>query len=221
MYIIMVGPPGSGKGTIGIELCGRFNLTHLGTGDIFREEISKQTELGLEAHKYISKGELVPDDITIQMVEAYLDKLENVLLDGFPRTIPQADALQKYLQNKGKSITAVIELNVPDEDIVTRTSSRVVCPDKKCGAAFNTIFMPPKVDGICDKCGKSLIKRKDDNPETIRERLEVYHSDTEVLIDYYRKLNLVERIDIDIYSPTTKEDSINAAEKAILKRCNR
>ena len=187
MYIIMLGAPGTGKGTIGNEICKHYNLMHIATGDIFRAEIKNQTELGKKANEYISKGQLVPDDVTIAMCESYLDKSDNVLLDGFPRTIHQAEALKEYLANKGKSVTAVIDLNVPDEDIVVRTSSRIICSNKECGAVFNTVFMKPKVEGICDVCGSKLIKRPDDNPDTIRKRLETYHKQTEPLIEFYEK----------------------------------
>ena len=218
MYIIMLGAPGSGKGTIGNELCKKYNLVHLATGDIFRDEIKRETELGKKANEYISKGELVPDEITIAMVEGKLDRLENVLLDGFPRTIPQAEALDKYLKENNKEITAVINLKVPDEDIIKRTSSRVICSNKECGASFNTIFMPPKVEGICDVCGSPLIKRKDDEPETIKERLNVYYKNTEPLIVYYTKVGLLEGIDINIYLEDTKERTTTAAVKIIDER---
>lgn len=218
MYIIMLGAPGTGKGTIGNELCKKYNLVHLATGDIFRDEIKRETELGKKANEYISKGNLVPDEITIAMVEGKLDQLENVLLDGFPRTIPQAEALDKYLQEKDKKITAVINLKVPDEDIIKRTSSRVICSNKECGASFNTIFMPPKVEGICDVCGSQLIKRKDDEPETIKERLNVYYKNTEPLIEYYTKAGLLEGIDINIYLEDTKERTTAAAVKIIDER---
>ena len=180
--------------------------------------MKRQTELGKKAEEYISKGNLVPDEVTIAMVEGKLDKLENVLLDGFPRTIPQAEALDKYLESKGKKITAVINLDVPDKDIITRTSSRVICSNKECGASYNTVFMPPKVEGICDRCGSPLIKRKDDNPETIKERLDVYHQNTEPLIEYYTNKGLLESIKINIYSETTKEDTTNEAVKRINNR---
>ena len=144
--------------------------------------------------------------------------LENVLLDGFPRTIPQAEALDKYLKEKNKKITAVINLKVPDEDIIKRTSSRVICSNKECGASFNTIFMPPKVEGICDVCGSPLIKRKDDEPETIKERLNVYYKNTEPLIEYYTKAGLLEGIDINIYLEDTKERTTAAAVKIIDER---
>lgn len=215
MYIIMLGAPGSGKGTIGNEICKEFNLTHLATGDIFRDEIKRQTELGKKASEYISNGQLVPDEVTVAMVEGKLEQLDGVLLDGFPRTVAQADALKEYLESKGKSITAVVELNVPDEDIVKRTSSRIICSNKECGASFNTVFMPPKVEGICDRCGSELIRRADDNPETIRKRLETYHKETEPLINYYKNEGLLEKVDIDIYSETTKEDTTKASIEKI------
>lgn len=218
MYIIMLGAPGSGKGTIGTEICDEFNLVHVATGDIFREEMKNQTELGKKAEEYISQGKLVPDEVTVGMVKSKLDKLENVLLDGFPRTIDQAKALEEYLKEKGKEITAVIDLEVPDQDIIKRTSSRVICSNKECGASYNTVFMPPKVEGICDRCGSALTKRKDDNPETIKERLDVYHKNTEPLINFYKEENKIETIDIDIYSPTTKEDTTKSAIEKIENR---
>lgn len=218
MYIIMLGAPGTGKGTIGNEICKKYNLVHLATGDIFRDEMKRKTELGIKAEEYISKGELVPDSVTIKMVEGKLDKLDNVLLDGFPRTIPQAEALNEYLNKNNKNITAVINLNVPDEDIIKRTSSRVICSNKDCGASYNTIFMPPKVEGICDICGSPLIKRKDDNPETIKERLDVYYKNTKPLINFYEKMGLLESIYINIYSETTKEDTTGKAVEMIEKR---
>ncbi len=218
MYIIMLGAPGTGKGTIGKEICKKFNLAHLATGDIFREEIKKQTELGKTADMYISKGQLVPDEITISMVESKLDNLHDVVLDGYPRTINQAKALKEYLASKGESVTAVVNLDVPDEDLVIRTSSRVICSNKECGASFNTKFMPPKEEGICDKCGSPLIKRKDDEPDTIRQRLEVYHKNTEQLIKYYVDEGLLFNIKIDIYCDNVKEITTAKAVEEISKR---
>jgi adenylate kinase len=185
----MLGAPGSGKGTIGADICKHYNLTHLATGDIFREEIKNQTELGKEAEKYISQGKLVPDEITIKLVEKQLNELDGAVLDGFPRTLEQASALDTYLNAKGKSITAVIDLNVPDEDLVVRTSCRVMCSNKTCRAPYNTKFMPPKVEGKCDLCGGELVQRKDDNEETLKARLSEYHHNTEPLVNYYKGLN--------------------------------
>lgn len=218
MYIIMLGAPGSGKGTIGTEICKHYNLTHLATGDIFRDEIKNQTELGKEAEKFISQGKLVPDEITIKLVEKQLDNLDGAVLDGFPRTVEQADALDQYLSSKGKKVTAVIDLNVPDEDLVVRTSCRVMCSNKSCRAAYNTKFMPSKVEGICDVCGSKLIRRDDDVPEIIRKRLTVYHAETEQLINYYKEKELLEPIDINIYSETTREDTTNKTFEAIDRR---
>ena len=218
MYIIMLGAPGTGKGTIGNEICKKYNLEHVATGDIFRDEIKRQTELGKKANEYISKGELVPDEVTINMVKGKLDTLNNVLLDGFPRTIMQAESLKEYLESKGEKITAVINLVVPDEDLIKRTSSRIICSNKECGASYNTIFMPPKQEGVCDKCGAKLIKRKDDEPETIKQRLEVYYENTKPLIEYYENEGLLEKIDINIYSETTKENTTNKATNIIENR---
>ncbi len=218
MNIIMLGAPGTGKGTIGAEICKHYNLTHLATGDIFRDEIKKQTELGKKANEYISKGQLVPDEITIAMVEGKLDTIDGVLLDGFPRTIKQAESLKEYFAKHDKKITAVINLVVPDEDIIKRTVSRVICSNKECGASYNTIFMPPKVEGICDKCGSKLIKRADDNEETIKQRLEVYYKNTEPLINYYKNEGLLESVDINIYLPTTKEITTGKSIEIIEKR---
>lgn len=218
MYVVMLGAPGTGKGTIGKEICKKYNLTQFSTGDMFREEIKNNTELGQEADKYISQGKLVPDDITLDMVGSRLGELDNLLLDGFPRTIVQAEKLKKILNENGKKLTAVIDLQVPDEDIIKRTASRVVCSNKDCRASFNTIFMPPKQEGICDICGSKLFVRDDDKPETTKKRLETYYKNTEPLIEYYKKEGLLEQIDIDIYSPTTKEDSTNKAFSIIDNR---
>ena len=218
MYIIMLGAPGSGKGTIGAEICNEFGLKHVATGDIFRNEIKNQTELGKKASEYISQGKLVPDEITIAMVESNIKDLQGVLLDGFPRTTDQAEALKAFMKENNKELVAVINLNVPDEDIVKRTSSRVICSNKNCGASFNTVFMPPKVEGICDKCGSKLTKREDDNPDTIRERLQIYHDQTEPLIEYYKNEELLETIDIDIYIEDKKERTTAEVIKRINER---
>ena len=214
----MLGAPGSGKGTIGRAICDEFNLVYVSTGDIFREELSQKTELGMKAQEYMDKGELVPDEITIAMVTHKLDQLDNALLDGFPRTIAQAESLRKYLNQKNKVITDVINLEVPDKDIIKRTSSRVICSNKDCGASYNTIFMPSKEPGICDNCGSELIKRKDDEPEIIEARLGTYHEITEPLINYYKEQGIIDSIQIDIYSPTTREDTTKASIDSIRTR---
>ena len=217
MNIIMLGAPGSGKGTVGIDLCEKFGFETFSTGAIFREEIENETELGKLANEYISSGALVPDDVTIKIVEKGLEKYPNgAIFDGFPRTIAQAEALKEMLAKNGKKIDLVLNLSIPDEDIIVRTASRLTCPNKKCGATFNSKFMPPKLDGICDRCGSKLVIRSDDKPETIKKRLSVYHENTEPLIDFYKNEGILETIDIDIYKDS-KEDNVKRAIAAIEK----
>ena len=218
MIIIMLGAPGSGKGTIGKKICEEYGLEHVATGDIFRDEIKRSTELGIKANEYISQGKLVPDEITIGMVLNKLKVSKNVCLDGFPRTINQAKKLEEFLNDNNDAVTAVINLNVPDEDLIKRTSSRIICPNKSCGASYNTIFLPPKVEGVCDICGSKLVKRPDDEVETIKHRIAVYYENTEPLISYYRDKGLLENIDINIYSETTREDTTVTAVERINAR---
>ena len=171
MYIVMLGAPGSGKGTTAKILAKKTNLPHISTGDIFREQIKNQTELGKLADSYISKGELVPDEVTINMVKVRLsepDTKEGAILDGFPRTKAQAEALDKIMQEQGKQIDIVPELIVPDQIIIDRILNRATCSNKECGAIYNTKYKPPKVEGICDVCGSKLVTRTDDNEEAIK-----------------------------------------------------
>ena len=218
MIIIMLGAPGRGKGTIGKKLCDEYSLEHVATGDIFRDEIKRGTECGIKANEFISQGKLVPDEITIEMVLNKLKKSKNVCLDGFPRTINQAEKLDEFLNNNNDKVTAVINLSVPDEDLIKRTSSRIICPNKSCGASYNTIFLPPKVEGVCDVCGTKLVKRPDDEVETIKHRIEVYYENTQPLISYYKNKGLLENIDINIYSETTMEDTTAKAVERINAR---
>lgn len=193
MYIVMLGAPGTGKGTIGKILSQDMNLTHISTGDIFREQISKKTELGKEAESYMSKGLLVPDDITIKMVKARLsedDVRDGAILDGFPRTAAQAAALKEFLsENNPTQKRIAIELNVPDDEIIRRVVNRVTCSNKACGAIYNLDTRPPKEKGICDICGSELKKRDDDNEETVKKRLAVYHSNSKELLEFYKENN--------------------------------
>lgn len=215
MYIVMLGGPGSGKGSVGGKISEDFNLPHVATGDIFRELSKKDTELGRKVKDLIDNGHYVPDEVVIEMVEDRLSQADaenGVVLDGFPRTKDQAVALDKFLASKGKKVDAAIELDVSDEDIVVRTVSRVVCSNKACGESYNTKFRPSKVEGICDKCGSELITRKDDNEETIRERLRVYHETSKVVIDHYKDAGVLCIVKPDIYSPTVFEDSVRDAE---------
>lgn len=220
MYIIMLGGPGTGKGSIGGKVAEDFNLTHIATGDMFREEIKKQTELGKKMNEYISKGNLVPDEVVIGIVENRLnqpDCTNGVVLDGFPRTEKQAIALKQMLESKGKKVDAAIEINVPDEDIIKRIVNRRMCSNKECGAIYNTVFSPSKVENVCDVCGSELVKRADDNEETVRQRLAVYHKTANELLNYYKNENILFTIYPDIYSKTVFEDNIAQVESYLNK----
>lgn len=193
MYIVMLGAPGTGKGTIGKILSKDLNLTHVSTGDIFRDQINKQTELGKKIKSYIESGALVPDDVVIETVKARLleEDVENgAILDGFPRTAAQAEALKNFLkQNKPGAKRVAIELDVPDDEIIKRVVNRLICSNKSCGAIYNKETKPPKQEGICDICGNELKKRDDDNKDTVTKRLGIYHQNSKDLIDFYRKNN--------------------------------
>ena len=193
MYIVMLGAPGTGKGTIGKILSHDLNLVHISTGDIFREQIAKGTELGKKIQSYIDTRALVPDDVTIETVKTRLledDVKDGAILDGFPRTAAQAEALKEFLkENKPNAKRVAIELDVPDDEIIKRVVNRLICTNKSCGAIYNKETKPPKEEGICDICGSELKKRKDDNVETVTKRLEIYHQNSKELIDFYKKNN--------------------------------
>lgn len=195
MLIILLGAQGTGKGTVAGILSKQNNWVQLSTGDIFRENIAKGTELGVEADKYISKGCLVPDEITVSMVEKRLEELKNekgIILDGFPRTLSQAEKLDEILANKGKKVDWVINLETPREEIITRMLNRRVCSNQACKATYNLILHPPKVDGICDICGSELVRRADDSDSSaIEKRLEIYDKETKPLVDFYNKKGIV------------------------------
>lgn len=219
MYIVMLGAPGSGKGTAAKILSKKTGLPHISTGDMFREQIKKETELGKLANSYISNGKLVPDEVTIDIVKDRLnweDAKNGVILDGFPRTEIQAKALDEILKEQGKKVTIVPELVIPDQIIIERILNRATCSNKECGAIYNTKFKPPKVEGICDICGSKLITRNDDNEETIKKRLEVYHKNSKDLIEFYKEKGVLKTIEPE--DPTAD----NASEQAvdiILKCC--
>ena len=189
MNIIMLGAQGTGKGTVAGLISGEIGIPQISTGDIFRKNISEKTPLGIEADKYISKGNLVPDEITVPMVEDRLtweDAKNGVILDGFPRTIEQAEKLDKILEAKGEKIDLVINLVTPYDEIIDRMITRRVCTNQECKATYNTKLHPSKVEGICDKCGAPLKQREDDkDPDAIRRRLEIYEEKTSPLVNYY------------------------------------
>lgn len=190
MNIIMLGAPGTGKGTTAGILSEELGIPQISTGDIFRANIKEGTELGKLAESYISKGQLVPDEVTIKIVEDRLkqpDTKNGVILDGFPRTVVQAETLKEMLAKKGEKIDIVINLETPEEEIIERIVNRRVCSNQQCKAVYNVVLHPPKVEGICDKCGSELITRKDDKLETIKSRLEQYFTETSPLVDYYKK----------------------------------
>lgn len=194
MIIVMLGAPGTGKGTVAGILSEELGIPQISTGDIFRKNIKEKTELGILAETYMSKGNLVPDEVTINMVKNRLnenDTKNGAILDGFPRTIPQADALEKMLEEKGVKIDLVLNLSTPKEEIVERITTRRVCTNQNCKAVYNVKLTPPKVEGICDKCGSELITRADDTVEAIEVRLENYFKLTNPLTDYYEKKGLL------------------------------
>ena len=194
MKIIMLGAPGAGKGTQADKICAKYNIPHISTGDIFRANIKNNTELGQKAKSYMDKGELVPDELVVDLVVDRIkadDCKNGYVLDGFPRTIPQAEALDAALAAINDKVDFAINVEVPDENIINRMSGRRACVS--CGATYHIVHIPTKVEGICDKCGAELILRDDEKPETVKNRLNVYHDQTQPLIDYYTaKGNLVE-----------------------------
>ena len=212
MNIIMLGAPGTGKGTIAGILSGELGIPQISTGDIFRKNIKEGTELGKLADSYISKGQLVPDDVTIKIVEDRLNQTDaknGVILDGFPRTVVQADKLKEILANKGKKVDITINLVTPEEELIERIVNRRVCSNQECKAVYNLVLHPPKVEGKCDKCGSDLITRKDDNIETVKSRLEQYFTATSPLVDYYEKEGV-------LYSATVSQ-SINKLGEVVAR----
>lgn len=188
MKLILLGAPGAGKGTQAVMLTEKLGICHISTGDIFRNNIKKGTELGIEAKKYIDKGMLVPDEITISIVKDRIqqeDCKKGFILDGFPRTIPQAEFLDKTLTEMGMAIDTALNILVSDEEIIKRISGRRTCP--VCGVSYHLVYNPPKKEGICDNCQNILVQRDDDKQETVIKRLNTYHEQTEPLIEYYKK----------------------------------
>ncbi|MFA9376755.1 MAG: adenylate kinase [Lachnotalea sp.] len=196
MKIIMLGAPGAGKGTQAKQIADQYNIPHISTGDIFRANIKNETELGKKAKTYMDQGLLVPDELTVNLV---IDRFKNpdcengYVLDGFPRTIPQAESLDAALSEIGEKIDFAINIDVPDVNIVNRMSGRRACP--ACGATYHVVHIPTKTEGICDHCGHELVLRDDDKPETVKKRLGVYHDQTQPLIQYYTAKQIL--VDVD------------------------
>ncbi len=196
MKIIMLGAPGAGKGTQAKQIAGKYSIPHISTGDIFRANIKNGTDLGKKAKEYMDQGLLVPDELTCDLVMDRIqqdDCVNGFVLDGFPRTIPQAKALDAALEKLGQHMDVAIDVDVPDENIVDRMSGRRACLD--CGATYHVVSLPPKTEGKCDHCGSDLVLRDDDKPETVQKRLSVYHEQTQPLIDYYKNQGILKSVD--------------------------
>ena len=196
MKIIMLGAPGAGKGTQAKKIAAKYGIPHISTGDIFRANIKAGTELGKKAKSYMDQGLLVPDELTCDLVVDRIsqpDAVNGYVLDGFPRTIPQAECLTDALKNLGGQVDYAIDVDVPDENIVNRMSGRRAC--LKCGATYHIVFAAPRTEGVCDVCGEKLVLRDDDRPETVLNRLKVYHDQTQPLIDYYSKAGVLRTVD--------------------------
>ena len=196
MKIVMLGAPGAGKGTQAKMIAEKYSIPHISTGDIFRANIKNGTELGKKAKSFIDKGQLVPDELTLDLIMDRFkedDCKNGYVLDGFPRTIPQAEALDEALKANGEKVDFAIDIDVPDENIVRRMGGRRACVN--CGATYHIVYSPTKVEGKCDKCGEELIVRDDGKPETVLSRLEVYHNQTQPLIDYYNEQGILKSVD--------------------------
>ncbi len=196
MKIVMLGAPGAGKGTQAKMIADQYSIPHISTGDIFRANIKEGTELGKEAKSYMDKGQLVPDELTVKILldrVAKEDCKNGYVLDGFPRTIPQAEVLEDALTKLNDKIDYAINVEVPDENIVRRMSGRRAC--LSCGATYHIVHIPPKAEGVCDRCGKDLVLRDDDKEETVQKRLNVYHQQTQPLIDFYEKKGVLKEVD--------------------------
>jgi adenylate kinase len=214
MRIVLVGPPGAGKGTQAAFLAENLSIPHISTGDLFRANIGQQTELGKLAKSYMDKGELVPDEVTIAMAKDRMeqaDAVDGFLLDGFPRNVSQAEALDGMLTEGGMKLDAVLDLEVPEDEIVKRIAGRRICR-KDSAHVFHATYNPPRTEGVCDVCGGELYQRDDDTEDTVRKRLEVYHTQTEPIIDYYRAQDLVVTIEA-----LGKVDEVTARAMSALK----
>ncbi|MCQ1530921.1 adenylate kinase [Lutispora saccharofermentans] len=213
MRIVLLGPPGAGKGTQAVKLVEKYNIPHISTGDIFRKNLKEKTELGLKAKEYMDKGLLVPDELVVDIVKDRLveeDCAKGFLLDGFPRTVDQADALETELSKLGIKLDGVINIEVEDEVLIGRLTGRLVC--RKCGATYHSKFNKPKAENVCDLCGGELYTRDDDKEETVKNRLLVYKNQTQPLIDYYTKKGMLKTIDGEADTDTVFAEICKALE---------
>jgi len=220
MYIVLLGKPGSGKGTVGKMLSEYLNIVHISSGELFRSYIKKAGEIGKQIDSYTSKGNLVPDELAIKLVEKRLsetDCKEGVILDGFPRTVMQAEELDKFLKSKGNKIDIAVELELSDKDIIDRIVKRRMCSNIHCREIYNLEFKKPKQEGICDKCGSKLIQREDDKIETVKQRLKTYHETSAKLVDYYKDKDLLYEVKLNIHSGKTSEDVAREVEDYLNK----
>jgi len=205
----MLGKPGSGKGTVGKMLSESLGIIHISSGELFRSYIKKAGQIGKEIDFYVSKGNLVPDDLAIELVEKRLLELDckkGAILDGFPRTVAQAQALDKFLNSQGCKIDIAVELDLSDQDIIDRIVKRRICSNVDCREIYNLEFKKPKQEGICDKCGSKLIQRQDDKIETVEQRLKTYHETSAKLVDYYKEQDLLYAVKLNIHSGKTSQD---------------
>ena len=213
MKIIMLGAPGAGKGTQAKMLADKYSIPHISTGDIFRANIKEGTELGKKAKTYMDQGLLVPDELTCDLVVDRISKEDcknGFILDGFPRTIPQAECLTNALKERNESMDYAVNVDVPDENIISRMSGRRACLN--CGATYHIVNIPTKVEGICDRCGEKVVLRADDEPETVKKRLDVYHSQTQPLIEYYDGQGILKTVDGTVPMETVFEDIVKVLE---------
>ena len=212
MILILLGPPGAGKGTQAALVSRQAGVAHVATGDLFRENIRNQTELGKQAKAYVDRGELVPDQLTVRMLLDRLDRPDTqkgVLLDGFPRTVDQAKALDDALKGRDQAVDKVLYINVGEEEVIARLGGRWTC--RQCGAVYHQVFSPPKTPGRCDQCGGELYQRDDDKPETVRNRLSVYTQQTAPLVDYYRQAGKLLEVNGEQDAEAVGKDLLKAA----------